>query len=135
MGQLTLKVCLKHFNREGRGVQEWLSLYLRCLKAVGDYSVLNTLHWVFWFPGYTGWDSGMRRKVPYIGIFTAIQLCLYFSDREETRAVFQEGILIPVDVDQQSKRGTLITNHQNPPKSLTWSIISAFIPFSPPFFI
>lgn len=42
----------------------------------------------------------MQRKVPYTEIFTAIQPCLYFSDSEETRAVFQEGILIPVDVDQ-----------------------------------
>lgn len=42
----------------------------------------------------------MPRKVPYIEIFTAIQLCLYFSDGEGNRADFQEGILIPGDADQ-----------------------------------
>lgn len=42
VGQLTLKVNLKHFTRKERGVQEWLSLHLRCLKAVGDYSIPTT---------------------------------------------------------------------------------------------
>lgn len=93
------------------------------------YSILKTLHWGFDFPG---WDSGMQRNVPYIEIFTAIQLCI-FLDREETRAVSQDSVLIPV-VGDNRRRATLITNHLNPHTSgLTWSIDAAFIPFFPLF--
>lgn len=62
VGQLTLKVHLKHFNREERGVQEWLILYLRCLKAVGDYSILNTFHWGFDFQDIQGETVECREK-------------------------------------------------------------------------
>lgn len=62
VGQLTLKVSLKHFNREESGVQEWLSLYMRCLKAAGDYSILNTLHWVFDFQDIQGDTVKCREK-------------------------------------------------------------------------
>lgn len=54
----------------------------------------------------------MQRNVPYIEIFTAIQLCI-FLDREETRAVSQDSVLIPV-VGDNRRRATLITNHLNP---------------------